>query len=70
MFQPKQPFVIAAFPRREAAEALKARNMTAQGKHAESVLALGLDFGQFFLFKNKSKNEFAFYLLRIMLPVA
>jgi len=29
-----------------------------------------LDFGQFFLFKNKSKNEFAFYLLRIMLPVA
>jgi len=41
LFQPKQPFVIAAFPRREAAEALKARNMTAQGKHAESVLALG-----------------------------
>jgi len=37
LFQPKQPFVIAAFYRREAAEALKARNMTAQGKHAESV---------------------------------
>jgi len=37
LFQPKQPFVIAAFHRREAAEALKARNMIAQGKHAESV---------------------------------
>ena len=33
----KKPFVIAAFHRREAAEALKARNITAQGKHAESV---------------------------------
>jgi hypothetical protein len=33
----KQPYVIAAFYRREAAEALKARNIIAQGKHAESV---------------------------------
>ena len=33
----KTAFVIAAFHRREAAEALKARNIPAQGKHAESV---------------------------------
>jgi len=33
----KQPSVIAALYRREAAEALKARNIPAQGKHAESV---------------------------------
>jgi hypothetical protein len=37
LLQPKQPFVIAAFHRREAAEALKARNIPAQGKHAEGV---------------------------------
>jgi len=32
----KQPFLVVHF-RREAAEALKARNSPAQGKHAESV---------------------------------
>jgi len=36
LLQPKQPFVIAAFHCREAAEALQARNRPAQGKHAES----------------------------------
>jgi len=39
----KQHFVVAAFHRREAAEALKARNIPAQGKHAESVRRPGLD---------------------------
>ena len=33
----KQPFVFAAFRRREAAEALKAQDILAQGKHTESV---------------------------------
>jgi hypothetical protein len=35
--QQKQPFAFAAFRRREAAEALKAQDIPAQGKHAESV---------------------------------
>ena len=37
----KQPFLVVHF-RREAAEALKARNIPAQGKHAESVRRPGL----------------------------
>jgi len=41
LHQPNNFLSIAAINRREAAEALKARNMPAQGKHAESVLALG-----------------------------
>jgi hypothetical protein len=33
----KQPFAFAAFRRREAAEALKAQDIPAQGKHTKSV---------------------------------
>jgi hypothetical protein len=33
----KQPFAFAAFRRRKAAEALKAQDIPAQGKHTESV---------------------------------
>ncbi|MGI5923355.1 MAG: hypothetical protein ACOX9E_05380 [Lentisphaeria bacterium] len=33
----KQPLAFAAFRRREAAEALKAQDIPAQGKHTESV---------------------------------